>query len=58
MNYRHIFCKCGGYVGMYDNRKGFVCNRCNKEYQLYELDYDRILINEKTGWQFPMKRKQ
>lgn len=42
---------------MYDRRKGFICDRCNKEYQLHELDYDRILINEKTGWQFPMKEK-
>ena len=31
------------------------CERCNKEFQLYKLDYDVCWTNNKTGWIFPMK---
>lgn len=53
-NYRHIKCKCGGVIGMY-NKNTFNCEQCNKEYQLDEIDYDICLINDKTGWIFPVK---
>ena len=51
--YEHIKCECGGIIGMYDN-KNFTCERCKKEYLLYELEYDVCLSNDKTGWVFPM----
>lgn len=58
MGYQHIFCEeCRGIIGMWDSRKGFICEKCQKEYPLYKLDYDRLLVNDKTGWQFPMKKK-
>lgn len=53
-DYKHIKCECGGTIGMY-NRNTFNCEKCNKEYQLYKLDYDVCLTNDKTGWIFPMK---
>ena len=56
MDYKHLFCECGGHIGMYD-RKNFTCEQCKKKYPIHELDYDIIMINEKTGWQFPMKHK-
>ena len=31
--YKHVKCKCGGIIGMYDN-KTFTCERCKKEYEL------------------------
>ena len=55
-DYSHIKCSCGGIIGMY-NRSTFNCERCNMEFQLHKLDYDVCLPNDKTGWLFPMKRK-
>ena len=52
--YKHIKCECGGTIGMY-NRSTFTCERCNKEFQLQNLDYDVCWTNNKTGWIFPMK---
>lgn len=54
--YKHIKCKCGGIIGMY-NRNTYNCERCGMEFQLYKLDYDICLPNDKTGWIFPMKKK-
>lgn len=34
-----------------------ACEESQREYPLHKLDYDRLLINDKTGWQFPMKEK-
>lgn len=51
--YKHLKCSCGGIIGMYDREK-FTCERCNKEYPLYKQKYDICLINDKTGWIFPM----
>ena len=57
MPYKHIFCECGGIIGMYDKEK-FVCSKCGKPYLLHEIDYDRLLINDKTDWAFPMKERK
>lgn len=54
--YRHVRCSCGGVIGMF-NKKDFTCEKCNKEYPLYELKYDICLTNDKTGWIFPMMKK-
>lgn len=56
-DYEHIRCKCGGVIGMY-NRNTFNCESCNKEFQQYELDFDRCLINTMTGWIFPVKDRK
>lgn len=56
MDYKHLFCECGGVIGMYD-RKNFTCDKCGKEYQLCKLKYDVLMTNDKTGWQFPMIHK-
>ena len=53
MNYKHIYCECGGTIGMYD-RETFTCETCRKEFELHRMDYDQLLINDKTGWIFPM----
>ena len=52
-NYKHIKCKCGGIIGMY-NRNNFTCERCDTKYELYNLNYDTCMINDKTGWIFPV----
>lgn len=57
MDYKHCRCGCGGIIGQYSKTKGFTCERCNKEYQLSELNFDWIALNEKTGWLFPMLKK-
>ncbi len=57
MDYKHVLCKCGGIIGMWDSRKGFVCEKCGKDYSLWKLDFDWLALNDKTGWQFPMKKK-
>lgn len=54
MDYQHIHCdSCGGVIGMYDREK-FSCERCGKEFALYTLNYDRLKINDKTWWIFPV----
>ena len=57
VNYRHIKCKCGGIIGMY-NRDTFNCEQCGEEYKIYKLDYDACLTNDKTGWIFPVKYRE
>ena len=57
VNYQHVRCQCGGIIGMY-NRETFNCRQCGKEYKIYKLDYDTCLVNDKTGWVFPVKYKE
>ena len=54
MNYSHVRCDtCGGVIGMYD-REDFICERCGKRFELHRVKYDDILINDVTGWIFPI----
>ena len=54
MDFDFIKCDyCGGTVGIFD-RKHFSCQDCGKQFELYSNDYDRLLMNEKTGWIFPV----
>lgn len=53
---KHLFCGCGGIIGMYD-RENFVCEKCGNIYLSYQLDYDYLITNDKTGWLFPVKHK-
>lgn len=55
MGYRHMRCKCGGIIGMY-NRENFTCDKCGMIYFIHG-NYDILLTNEKTGWIFPMIRE-
>lgn len=58
MDYKHVLCECGGIIGMWNKRDGFICEKCKKEYELSRIRFDRLFLNEKTGWQFPMIHKQ
>lgn len=58
MDYKHCRCGCGGIIGQYSKTSGFICEKCNKKYQLSELKFDWIASNEKTGWLFPMLKKE
>lgn len=60
---------CGGTIGIYDrlickllNVEYYcnkpICGRCGKEFNLYQLAYDYIEINDKTGWAFPVISKE
>ena len=51
----HIKCECGGVIWQYDSTGHLRCELCGLEYSLHELDYDLPVINDKTGWIFPMK---
>ena len=54
IDYEHLQCNCGGTIGMFD-RNNFTCNQCGKRFALYRLQYDRLMINNQTGWIFPVK---
>ena len=57
-DYKHIKCdSCGGIIGMYV-RGIYTCDGCGTEFKIYQLDYDRILVNHKTGWAFPVKKRE
>lgn len=61
--------KCGGTIGIYDRLichnlsvKYFdnvpICNCCGKYFHLYQLSYDLLYLNDKTGWLFPVIYKE
>lgn len=53
-DYKHVRCDiCGGVIGMYD-RTRYTCDKCGKEFKLYEIEYDRLMVNSLTGWIFPV----
>lgn len=56
MDYKHLKCDCGGVIGIYD-REHFSCEKCGKIVDV-QWKYDRLMINEKTGWIFPMVAKE
>lgn len=51
--YEHVKCECGGIIGAYD-RENFSCHECHKRFEPYQLKYEGLLINDKTGWIFPV----
>ena len=57
--YTHIKCKCGGIIGMRD-AKNFSCDKCGEIYYIGHPpnEYDELLINDKTGWIFPILRRK
>lgn len=58
--YEHCKCSCGGIIGMTarDLYGGFFrCDKCGKTYAAWKLKYDFVATNSKTGWIFPMKRR-
>ena len=57
VDYEHITCdSCDGVIGMYD-REHFECDKCGKQFATALIKYDRLLINHKTGWIFPVNNK-
>lgn len=37
MDYKHIYCKRGGTIGMWDSRKGFMCEKCKKRISFTQI---------------------
>ena len=57
MKYSHVMCdKCGGAIRLF-NDMTFGCQECGKEFCLRCSDYDILMVNNKTGWVFPMLDK-
>lgn len=57
MKYETIKCSCGGTIADWKYPHNFTCDKCNKEYLSYKLDYDILVLNIMTGWVFPSKIK-
>lgn len=57
--YAHMKCKCGGIIGMRDE-ENFSCDRCGKIHYIGHTgnEYDELMVNDKTGWIFPMIKKK
>ena len=57
-DWEHLKCSCGGILGMYDRGVSSycTCDQCGNEIYLYRIQYDVLMINDKTGWVFPMIR--
>ena len=56
--YTHMRCSYGGIIGMYDG-KHFSCEKCEKNYDVMDINScDHFEVNDKTGWIFPMVKKQ
>lgn len=57
MNYNHVMCsRCGGIVQLFNDGR-FQCRECGEEITLRGCEYDILIINDKTGWKFPMLYK-
>lgn len=57
MDYSHVMCgKCGGVVQLLSDMT-FQCRECGEEIALCWSDYDILMVNNKTGWMFPMLEK-
>lgn len=56
-DYDHIKCACGGIIAIY-NREDFTCNKCGRLFDLSQVHYDRWIINNKTGWIFPVVNRK
>ena len=54
--YEHVKCECGGTIGAYD-RENFSCDKCGRRFEPYILNYESLLINDVTGWIFPVNYK-
>lgn len=48
---------CNGSIGIFEDNK-CRCQDCRKEFTLHKLTYDRLEINSKTGWLFPVIHKE
>lgn len=57
-DYEHLRCECGGIIGAYNRDNYFTCEKCDKVFKVYQLDYDYLKINDKTGWIFPVVNKE
>lgn len=55
--YEHLKCDCGGIIGAHDRDDYFTCEKCDKVFKAYQLDYDCLAVNAETGWMFPMNRR-
>lgn len=56
-DYEHVKCKCGGIIGMRDGLN-FTCGDCGSVYHHFDFYYDRMMINSKTGWMFPVTDRE
>ena len=58
-DYMHMKCECGGIIGMYD-KENFSCDKCGKIFRIGNRGngWDILLTNDKTGWIFPMVKKE
>ena len=53
MNYGHVICdKCFGVVRLINME--FICEKCGNQIALRGCDYDILVVNDKTGWIYPM----
>ena len=53
-DYELLYCDyCKGAIGIFEDNK-CRCQDCRKQFTLYKLIYDRLVINNKTGWIFPV----
>ena len=60
VNYEHLRCdECGGSIGMYNRfTEQYTCGLCNKHFDIFKLEYDTLMINDVTGWIFPVVYKE
>lgn len=57
-DYEHIHCDyCTGVIGIFAGNT-CSCQNCCKIFSLHKLVYDRLMINDKTGWIFPVRDKK
>ena len=57
MDYSHVTCgNCGGIVRLL-NDMTFQCQNCGEEIALRGCEYDILMVNNKTGWIFPILDK-
>lgn len=58
-SYLYVKCDCGGIIVMKDDGN-FRCDKCRKVYRLgnHGDGWDTLVFDDKTGWIFPMVKKE
>lgn len=56
-DFEFIMCDCGGIICDERHKQAgyFRCSKCGKVYAPQEIKYDKIEVNQQTGWVFPVK---
>lgn len=55
--YKHLYCNCGWIIYTKDCYT-VICDRCGKESNIASINYKCVIVNDKTGWMYPVSYRK